>query len=212
MTDLENENEILALLAKQCPGLDFADTETASARAGLSSPKTKATIVYRPNRAEFERRQACGLGGVTHLGWLDLMMELPAGLPVIPDRQDRRMLCRIPKGCVDTTTDGFVRQIVKPLDVRLAIVTGQQWKRDLVRTGRFGPYCARVLAFTGKPQGLTEKAIEADFWGIGVIINAGKWPELVVPPAQFEPFRHTPAGWAFAEDIYQQAVRMRAAA
>lgn len=199
-------NAIVSLLTEQCPDLDLAGTETAAVQVGLNNPKTQATIVYRPNRAEFERRHAVGLGGITNLGRLDLLMELPAGLPVIPDRTDRKTLCRLPKGCVDITAKGYVRQIVKPLDVRLAVVAGRQWKPGLIRVGRFGAYCTRVLALAGEPQNLTEKAIEADFWGVGLIVNTATDPELVVAPTPFKQYRHTHAGWAFTEEIYRQIV------
>jgi hypothetical protein len=204
---------IASLLAEQCPDLDLTDTETVDIHAGPNYPRTEATIVYRPNHAEFERRRAAGLSGVTNLGYLDLMMELPAGMPVMPDRTDRRTLCRLPKGCVDITADGFTRQITKPLVVKLAIAARTRFPQGLVHTGRFAPYCTRVLALTGKPRGLTEKAIEADFWGIGLIINTATEPELVVAPTPFEQHRHTPAGWAFTEEIYRQiatASRVRA--
>lgn len=192
-------NAIVSVLAEQCPDLDLADTEAVQV-----SVKTDATIVYRLNHDEHQRRQAAGLTGVTRLDQLDLMMELPAGLPVPHRDTDWRMVKRLPPGCVDITTRGIVRQIVKPLDVRLALVTGRQWKPGLVRTGRFGAYCNRVLALTGKPRGLTEKAIEADFWGIGLIVNAATEPEMVVAPTPFVAQRHTPAAWAFAEAIYGQ--------
>jgi hypothetical protein len=197
-------------LAEQCPALELTGTEVAEVRAGLSSPKTAATIVYRPNRAEFERRQAIGLGGVTNLGHLDLMMELPAGLPVMPNLADGRTLCRLPAGCVDITAEGVVRQLTKPLDVKLAITIRPRFPQGLVQAGRFGAYCTRVLALTGKPRNLRDAAIEADFWGIGLIVNATTEPELVVAPEPFVPQRHTPAAWAFAEDIYQQIAVARA--
>lgn len=203
-------SEIVSLLAEQCPQLDLTGTETVLAQAGY--PRTEATIVYRPNRAEFERRRAAGLGGITDLGRLNMLMGLPAGLPVTPDRADLRALRRLPKGCVDATSDGFVRQLVKPLDVKVAIVTRTRYAPGLAHTSRFGAYCARVLALTGKPRGLMEKAIEADFWGIGLVVNASADPELVVTPTLWEPFRHTPAAWAFAENIYQQAVHDAAVA
>jgi hypothetical protein len=197
-------NAIVALLAEQCPDLNLADTEAAQV-----SVKTDATIAYRLNRGEHQRRQAVGLTAVTRLDQLDLMMELPAGLPVLPRDTDWRMVKKLPHGCVDITLGGVVRQILKPLDVRLALVTGQQWKPGMIRAGRFGAYCNRVLALTGKPRSLAEKAIEADFWGIGLIVNATAKPELVVAPTPFEQYRHTPAGWAFAEEIYRQVVAQK---
>lgn len=199
-------NEIVSLLTSQCPDLDLADTETAVVQVGPSGSKTEATIVYRPNRTEFERRRAVSLGGVTRLDWLDLMMDLPAGLPVLRKDTDWRIIRKLPRGCVDITPEGIVRQLVKPLDVRLAIVPEQQWKSGLTRAGRFGAYCTRVLALSGEPRNLVEKTVEADFWGIGVIVGAVTEPELVVAPTPFVQHRHTPAAWAFAEDIYRQVV------
>lgn len=201
----EAMNELVSLLAEQCPALDLTDADAALVQAGY--PRTEATIVYRPNHVEFERRHAAGLGGITDLGRLNLLMGLPAGLPVTPDRADLRALRRLPQGCVDITANGFVRQLTKPLNVKVAITTRPRYAQGLVHAGRFGAYCTRVLALTGKPRSLTEKAIEADFWGIGLIVNADTDPELVVAPTLFEPFRHTPAAWAFAENIYQQATQ-----
>lgn len=201
---MSSAQPLVSLLVEQCPELDLAETEIADVQAGLSNPRTTATIAYQPNHAEFERRRSFGLSGITNLGHLDLLMELPAGLPVIPDSADRRTLCRLPKGCVDITADGFVRQLTKPLDVKLAIATRARFPQGFVHAGRFAPYSTRVLALTGKSRNLQEAAIEADFWGIGLIVNAATNPELVVPPEPFIAQRHTPAGWAFAEDIYRQ--------
>lgn len=198
---------VVALLAEQCPDLDLADTDAAQV-----SVKSDATIVYRLNRGERQRRQAAGLTGVTRLDQLDLMMELPAGLPVPHTTlrtAERRMIQRLPDGCVEHTAAGVVRLLAPPLTVKVAVVTGRQWMPGLTRAGRFAPYCNRVLVLNGKPCGLTEKAIEADFWGIGLVVNAAIEPELVVAPTPFELHRHTPAGWAFAEEIYRQIIAQK---
>lgn len=196
-------NDILNLLAGECPELGLAGAEHAPVRAR----STEATIVYRPNREEQNRRRNVGFNDFMRLSELDLMMELPAGLPV-PETSlsaaDRRMIQHLPEGCVEHTDAGVVRLLTKPLDVRLAIVTGRFWRRGLERAGRFAPYCARVLALTEEPRNLKESAIEADYWGIGLVVNTSREPRLVVPPEPFVQHRYTPAGWAFAEDIHQQ--------
>ena len=196
--------DLHALLAEHCPALDLTGTQTANVQAGLSTPKTTATIVYRPNTAEITRRRAAGLGGVTNLGWLDLLMDLPAGLPVPLGRTDLRTLRRLPKGCLEITAHDVVRQLTKPLDVEVAITIRPRFRQGLAHAGRFAPYCTRVLALTGTPRNLTNAAIEADFWRIGLIINAATDPEVIVAPEPFVTQRHTPAAWAFAEDIYHQ--------
>ncbi len=196
-------DDCVSLLAVECPALGLSDTETAEVRArGVD-----ATIVYRPDREECQRRQDVGLEAVTRLDQLDLLMQLPTGLPVPSGSLSpsaRRAVRRLPAGCVEQTTDGVVRRIVRPLDVRLTVVTGRQWKPGLVRASRFAPYCNRVLVVTGEPRNLEQAAIEADFWGIGLIAAATRAPRLVVAPERYEEYRHTPAGWAFAEDIYRQ--------
>jgi hypothetical protein len=206
-------NELVALLAKRCPELDLADTNAVTVQAGLSAPRTEATIVYRPNREEIARRRAVGLTAVTRLDQLDRMMELPAGLPVpYPSLKavDRRAIQRFPSGCVEYRVAGVVRLLTAPLDVKLAIAVRSRFPAGLVQAGRFAPFCARALALTGTPRNLRDAAIEADFWGIGLIIKAASTPELVVAPTLFERRRHTPAGWAFAEDIYRQAMQQAA--
>lgn len=208
-------NGLITLLAERCPGLGLADTEAASVRAGLGPPRTEAMIVYRPDRTEIARRQAAGLTGVTRVDQLDQMMDLPAGLPVPHaslSAAARRAVQRFPSGCVEHTAAGVVRRLVPPVDVRLAVVTRVRFAEGLVRAGRFAPYCARVLALAGTPTHLQEAAAEADFWGVGLIVNAAGTPELMVAPAPFQRWRHTPAGWGFAEDIYRQAVQARSAA
>lgn len=194
-------DECISLLIEERPRLDLMGTETAEIRAW----SVDATIVYRPDLDEFERRRDVGLKAVTRLDQLDLLMELPAGLPVPTaslSASTRRQVRELPAGCVEQTTDGIVRRIVRPLEVKLAVVVGRQWKLGLVRTSRFAPYCNRVLALTGEPRDLEQAAIEADFWGIGLIGGAATEPRLIVPPERYEQYRHTPAGWAFTEDIY----------
>ena len=172
---------------------------------------TDATIVYTPDRAELERRQEHGNPSVVRLDWLNLLMDLPVGHPV-PFSSFRpaeyRALNRMPLGTVDITPGGFVRQLTHPLRVELAIVRGHQWKPGLVRASRFAPYCRRVLVLAGKPKYaiLQQAAIEADVYGIGLIVNKSRTPEVVVRPGNYEKYRHTPAGWKFLEEVYQAAV------
>jgi len=195
--------DVLALLAGHCPDLPLSGTEIAHVRWG----GVDAAIAYLPNHAEQARRRRAGLTAVTRLDQLDLMMDLPAGLPVHPGsltEPSRRMIKRLPRGCVEATPDGVTRLIVKPLDVRLAIVSKTLWRAGLKYTSRFAPYCNRVLTLWGEPKDLGQAATEADFWGIGLVVNFKTSPRLVVAPERFEQYRHTPAGWSFAEEIWRQ--------
>lgn len=192
--------------------LDLTGVEHVDMRFG----GVDATIVYTPDRAEFERRQEYGNPSALRLDWLSLLMNLPHGEPV-PFSSFRpsahRGLDRMPLGTVDITPAGFVRQLAHPLRVELAIVRGHQWKPGLRRASRFAPYCRRVLALAGKPKYTTlqQAAIEADYWGIGLIVNESRGPQVVVRPEEFVKQRHTPAGWSFLEDVYRSAVGVREA-
>lgn len=202
----------VSLLARQCPELGLTGTSLSRFAwhpgHACSGPRgTQATIAYHLNEEERARRREHGLTGVTRLDWLDLLMELPAGLLVPRSSLDparQRNILRFPPGCVDLTPEGVIRRIEKPLTTRLALVTGQQWKAGLVRASRFAPYTNRALILPGVPRNLTQGAVEADFYGIGLIVNAAREPRLVVAPEICREYGHTPAGWAFVEAIYQQ--------
>lgn len=187
--------------------LDLTDVEYLDMRLrGVD-----ATIVYTPDRAEFERRQANAYPSVTRLDWLSLLMDLPHGEPVPFSSfrpSEHRALDRMPLGTVDITPAGFVRQLAHPLRVDLAIVHGHQWKPGLGRASRFAPYCRRTLVLAGKPKyaSLQQAAIEADYWGIGLIVNESRGPRVVVRPDDFTKHRHTPAGWEFLEEVYGSSV------
>jgi hypothetical protein len=210
-------NAIFDLLAGECPELALAGAEHAPVRArGID-----ATIVYRPNRDEQQRRKEVGLDGVTRLDQLDVMMQLPAGIPVPLESlsiTERHLIQRLPHGCVTHTDAGVVRLLTRPLQVKLAIVTTGPlqtgfWslQAGLKRAGRFAPYCNRVLAIPGEPRDLHQAATEADYWGIGLVVNTAHEPRLVVAPELFVQRRHTPAGWFFLEEVHQQVTTLTTA-
>lgn len=190
--------------------LDLTHAEHIDMRFG----GVDATLVYTPDRAEFERRRAHGDPSVTRLDWLNLLMNLPHGEPVPFSSfrpSEHRALDRMPLGIVDITPAGFVRRLTHPLRVELAIVHGRQWKPGLRRASRFAPYCRRALVLSGKPKytSLQQAAIEADYWGIGLIVNEARGPQVVVRPDDFAKRRHTPAGWSFLEEVYRSAVSVQ---
>lgn len=202
----ESTEEIIAALGLK--GVEYLDMRLRG---------VDATIVYTPDRAEIERRQAEGHPSTLRLDWLNLLMNLPHGEPV-PFASFRpsehRALDRMPLGTVDISPAGFIRRLTHPLRVELAIVRGRQWKPGLGRASRFAPYCRRALMLAGKPQyaSLQQAAIEADYWGIGLVVNESRGPQVVVRPAEFKRYRHTPAGWEFLEEVYQSAVGVQEAA
>lgn len=162
-------------------------------------------LEYRLNEAEAQRRQAVGLSAVTQLHVLNVFMGLPAGLPVPSEclsKSDRKVLLRAPKGCVEFTLDGVVRRIVPPLTVVSIVARGRDWHSALVRASRFAPYCVRSALVTREPS--AEELMEANFYGVGVLLKERRGVRTLVEPEPFEGYRHTPAGWAFDEAAYGQ--------
>lgn len=130
-------DDVINLLAGECPALGLAGAEHAPVRAC----NVDATIVYRPT---------------------------PGGH--------------------------------RSLEVLLAIVTDDDWRRGLNRAGKFGAYCARVLVLPERPADLAWAAIEAGYWGIGLVL-AGR---LLVAPEPFGERTYSAAGDRFTEDIHHQ--------
>lgn len=163
-----------------------------------------ATVMYVPDDAEYRRRRSAGLGAVTRLDLLDVLLGLPVGLAVpwcslAPN--DRRAVRELPAGCADVTPAGVIRRLVRPLRVELAIVHARHWRGGLEQAGRFGSYCTRLVVLPEPPADGDRAGIEADYWGIGLVVAAPE-PSLLVPPERFEPRAHTAAGWAFAEQVH----------
>lgn len=88
----------------------------------------------------------------------------------------------------------------RPLDVLAAVVTNDDWDRGLSRAGRFGAYCPRILSLTAEPADVPWVAVEATFYGIGLVV-AGR---LLVAPEPFRERTYSAAGDRFAEDIHHQ--------
>ena len=104
-----------------------------------------------------------------------------------------------------TSTRGWMvlRQVVQPLTVDLAVVPARSWRRGLEQAGRFARFCSRAVMLPRPPRELDDLAMQADYYGIGVVVVDADDAVLVVP----EPFRrsrHTPAGWRFLEQVYAQ--------
>lgn len=182
------------------------------ARDGLVAARVKVrgvwcTVAYRLDVREHHRRRAAGLGAVTTLGWLDVLLGLPVGLPVpvAPlTPTERRIIPRLPAGCVKIGAAGIVRTLVAPLDVDLVVVSAQDWRPGLKAAAQFANYCTRVLALTGAHDDLTDARLHAELDGVGLVVNALDEPAVVVAAEPFVKLAHTCAGWRFTEEVYGQ--------
>ncbi|WP_146087493.1 hypothetical protein [Thermomonospora echinospora] len=177
----------------------------ASSRVRLQG--THAVLTYGLDRSEVERRRLVGLGAVTSPGALRLLLGLPIGVPVPMTRLgrgERAALRSAPRGVVRVEAGSVIRLAVPPVEVGLAMVPARSWRQGLELAGRFAPFCSRAMVLRRRPRDLDVLRMEADFYGIGVIVADEAEPEIVVPPQPFERRRFTAAGWLFLEETYQQ--------
>lgn len=186
------------MTATESPAV-VAETTARSARVRMRG--VDITMAYVPDEAEQRRRVAAGLTGVTRMDLLDVLLGLPAGATVpwaALTARERRAVRELPAGCVDVTSAGVVGLLRRPLRPALAIVRTASWRAGLDRAGRFGAYCARTVVLPGVPADLDEARAEADYWGVGLVAGT----EVILPPEPFRSRAHTPAGWAFAEELH----------
>lgn len=138
-------------------------------------------------------------------------MGLPAGFPIpvgaLPVR-DQRQLRRIPAGAVHIDyahgrPAHVTRLAVKPAVVEVATVEGRVNAETMGRATAFAPFCRRQIVTPARPT--IDRLAEADFWGVGVVLDHSGEQEVLVEPKPWRPVRHTVAGWQFVERAYQAA-------
>lgn len=183
----------------------------AGARVGTGAPLGGwAALAGVPDPQETARRARIGLGAVTSVPVLEAMLGLPHGLPVpaaaLSDR-DRRALAAAPAGCVDHGPDGIVRQARPPLIPALAVVPATRgWRVGLEQAGRFAPFCARAIVLRRAPRDLRAACVEADFWGVGLVV-VGSQVDVLVAPEPYRASRGTARRWWLAEQVHQAIMR-----
>lgn len=197
--------------------------ETLAAAARAASPAVRASevhfalmpvmgaealVCYRLDDGELARRHRAGAGSLCSADVLELLMGLPVGMPVPVTSLTRRETAALkfaPPGAVSVRDGEVVRHAVAPVRVELAVVAGSSWRHGLEKAGRFAPFCARAVALRRHPRDLAEVALQAGFYGVGVIVIDDQSTEVLVPPAPFRRYRWTAAGWRFLEEVYRAA-------
>ncbi|MEV4569516.1 hypothetical protein AB0K12_37625 [Nonomuraea sp. NPDC049419] len=182
------------------PGL--ALSRASSSRVVLQG--ASVVLHYEPVQAELDRRRRCGLGAITSPDALRVLSDLPVNAPMPPSVIDRAALDLLPSGAIQVDRGRVTRLAVAPIEARLAVVPARSWRAGLERAGRFAPFCSRAMLLPKPPRDLDVVRMEADFYGIGVIVDAEGESCVLVPPAPFERRRRTAAGWLFLEQAYRQ--------
>jgi hypothetical protein len=183
----------------------------------LSLQGTDALVFYQLDEAEVARRRTDRADRLDQLAALETLLQLPAGVPV--SLQDlsapvRAGIRRLPAGAVSVSRrcdrQEVTRRAVRPVTVDLAVVraTGRGWKSGLERASRFAPFCARAVLLDGSPSRLDDLLMEADFYGIGVLL-ADETGEVTMAlrPEPYRPPYQTPGAWWFVEDVFQRLER-----
>lgn len=166
-----------------------------------------AGVAYRPDPSEIARRATAGLAAITQRDVLDVLMGLPAGLPVSAaslTARDRRILRRAPHGVMDRDHDHLVRRAVPPMSARFVVVAAHTWRDGLAKAGRFAPFCARAILLPTSPADVDDARMQASYYGIGLCVFTAGALRMLVDPQPYVRQRHSSAQWWFAEELYRQ--------
>ncbi|TCO45871.1 hypothetical protein [Actinocrispum wychmicini] len=168
---------------------------------------TAVVMVHRLDAVEHRRRGELGLGQLTSLELIDVLMDLPADVPV-PQRSldvtSLHQLRRCQPGVVEFTGAQVVRRVVPAVMPIMAVVYAKKWDDGLIRASRFASYCQRTVVVPDLPENADEALAEASWYGIGVAVGPKAAPVTVLQPEVFAEWRPTPAWWRFAEVAYGQ--------
>lgn len=177
-------------------------------RAVMPIMGAEALICYRLDADEHARRQRAGGSAISSADVLELLLGLPAAVPIPVTSltcRERAALDRAPHAAVSVRCGEVTRLAVAPVAVELALVAAGNWRAGLEVAGRFAPFCARAIVLSRRPANLADVQMESGFYGVGAIVVEDQSAEILVEPAPFHRRRVTAAGWRFAEEVYRLA-------
>lgn len=190
--------------ARSADGFSVPDAARVAAVRILGRP---AAVMYRADAGEFRRRRDVGLGAISRLDLLDVLLAMPHGYPVPFESlamHERHLLGVLPPGSVDLEPGSVIRRVTVPLKVDLAVVPAVDWRRGLDQASLFAPFCSRAVVLARVPADAGHLLIEAAYYGIGVAVARDGDIEVLAEPQPFRRQRHKAAGWWFAEQVYAE--------
>lgn len=193
--------------ANTSDAVDFGAGLAGCQSAPLRTFGTLAGVVYRPNQAEVARRRSQRVGSFTEMDVLDVLMGLPAGLPIARTELtdlERALVDRAPGGAIEHRGGEVVRRAVAPVSVLFALVAANDWHAGLKRAARFAPFCARAMLLPALPPDWDDARTQASYFGIGIYTFVDAQLRMLITPRPYVRRRHTPAQWWFAEEAYRQ--------
>ncbi|WP_329581827.1 hypothetical protein OG500_19035 [Kitasatospora sp. NBC_01250] len=190
--------------AAAAPGTLLPDESQVGAVTLLG---THAVVAYRRDVQECQRRHEARTGVLGRSDVLDLLMSLPVNAPVPVaslTEAERRTLKAVPRGAVVRSSGMVTRQVIQPLRVDLAVVPGRGWETAMEKAERFTPFCTRAVLVEGALRRKDDAVMQADFYGIGLLVAVGDEVDVLVPPRPFVRRRHSAAAWRFVEEVHRQ--------
>lgn len=170
-------------------------------------------VFHRLDRTEHARRQAAGAGWLDEFRPLEMLMNLPVGMPVPRASLGARLRPEVrvlPHGAAVRDRHSVTRLAVRPLRVDLVVVRAPGWRSGMDLASQFAPFARRAMVLERVPRNLDELLMEADFYGIGVFAARRGGVQMLVEPAEYRAVRFTTAAWRFAEQAYRAIVEGRA--
>jgi hypothetical protein len=169
---------------------------------------TPVTAHVALNEREHRRRAAIGLGAVTDPALLDLLLNLPLGVPVADPVAWAATAAQL-DGIAACGRDGrtVTRHLDAPLYIRAVVVTAGPGRdlRAVQDASLFAGFCRRWVA-TARPRAPVAAVLEAKLVGVG----------LVGPGGQVQLAAEQPVGavidcwaWMLWEQAYRGLLRQR---
>ena len=193
------------LLGRPLRPIDLTDGILAVVLGGARVSGVRGDAVLSVEAAEHYRRRRLGLGALADLALLNVLMDLPLGLPVpstdLP-ASAREVLASAPPGVIVDDGEWVTRLAEPAVVVHAAVVAGVGWRR-LIRTGSvFTGVCQSVVVLERRPPQLRTRLWEAELLGVGVWLRDGAGLCEVLPPQVFHLRYVKPARWRFLENAY----------
>jgi hypothetical protein len=177
---------------------------------GAQAAGSTAEAIVLVDDHEHGRRVHAGLGAVTSLGLLDVLLDFPLHAPVRmcdvgPRGQATVRLA--PSGVFECDDASVTRVLSPPTTVIAALLLGTSWRRMMAEASSFAPFCQQIMLFERAPRALGSLIWEAQVAGIGVWIRDGDHVVEVLHPRIFRRRRWKAAGWRFQERAYAAWLR-----
>jgi len=169
---------------------------------------TKVTAWVALNQDEHRRRAAIGLGPVADPALLEMLLNLPLGIPV-SDPVAWVEASRLPEGIVERGQDSLAitRLLDSPLFINAVVVTASPGHdlQAVASASLFASYCHRWVA-TARPEVADVTMLEAKLCGVGLVNGTGQVLLGAGPP--MEPIID---GWTWLmrEKAYRRVLQQR---